>query len=382
MASQAPDLSVLLPQADAAMRARNYRVAANLLERCIAAGAADVGLFFRLAAARRAVGDAAGALDPVSAILKREPRNFVAWLMGGSLLSALGRSGEAARAYRTALEIAPPPAAIPPSYAQELEVARQHVAREQGWRRSVAELDLDSVAGTLEAGERRRLEQLRTSIVVEEKSAEGIEFVYPALPAVGFYDPADFAGVAALEQATTVITAEYRAVAALQTSARVSMAAHAGAIAAGHDVGTESRQWSSIPLIADGAIVAANAALCPETMRLYEALRPPRIAGRSPNLMFSVLDPHTRIPAHRGVANTRLVLHIPLIVPPDCAIRVGDETRPWVPGQALVFDDTFEHEAWNDSDERRAILLGDIWRPELGERERAVIAALMASPGV
>ena len=140
----------------------------------------------------------------------------------------------------------------------------------------------------------------------------------------------------------------------------------------------QSRKWSAIHLISDGKVVEDNARFAPLTIELYERLGPPKIAGRSPNLMFSLLDPKTSIPPHHGIINTRLVLHIPLIVPNDCALRVGDETRTWEPGTAMIFDDTIEHEAWNDSDALRVVLLGDVWRPELDAGEQAAIARLMA----
>jgi aspartyl/asparaginyl beta-hydroxylase (cupin superfamily) len=87
---------------------------------------------------------------------------------------------------------------------------------------------------------------------------------------------------------------------------------------------------------------------------------------RSPaRAVFSLLAPHTRIPPHTGVANTRLVCHLPLIVPPDCGFRVGETTCEWRVGEAFVFDDTIEHEAWNESDELRVVLIIDLWPPAL-----------------
>jgi aspartate beta-hydroxylase len=100
-----------------------------------------------------------------------------------------------------------------------------------------------------------------------------------------------------------------------------------------------------------------------------------------PNAMFSILEPHTRIPAHTGTANTRLVAHLPLIVPPGCGFRVGGEQREWQPGQAFVFDDSIEHEAWNDSGEVRAILIVDVWSPLLSAAERDLVRALSARLG-
>ena len=98
--------------------------------------------------------------------------------------------------------------------------------------------------------------------------------------------------------------------------------------------------------------------------------------------MFSMLAPRTRIPAHTGVANTRLVCHLPLIVPSGCGFRVGDTVREWREGEAFVFDDTIEHEAWNDSDQLRVVLIFDLWAPALSEAERIAVAAIIPAAGV
>jgi aspartyl/asparaginyl beta-hydroxylase (cupin superfamily) len=95
--------------------------------------------------------------------------------------------------------------------------------------------------------------------------------------------------------------------------------------------------------------------------------------------MFSLLAPNTRIPPHVGVTNTRLVCHLPLIVPEGCWFRVGAETRFWKRGEALVFDDTIEHEAMNPSDELRVVFIFDVWHPDLSEVERAAVSALLSS---
>ena len=92
--------------------------------------------------------------------------------------------------------------------------------------------------------------------------------------------------------------------------------------------------------------------------------------------LFSILRPHTHIPPHHGMLNTRLICHLPLIVPDGCRLRVGNHTRPVVAGEVLIFDDSIEHEAWNDSDEVRVILLFEIWRPELTPAERAALTRL------
>ena len=105
----------------------------------------------------------------------------------------------------------------------------------------------------------------------------------------------------------------------------------------------------------------------------------PSIADRSPSVLFSVLRPKTHIPPHWGMLNTRLICHLPLIVPSGCRLRVGNEARTVEAGKMLIFDDSIEHEAWNDSDETRVILLFEIWRPELDAKERGALTAMFES---
>ena len=137
-----------------------------------------------------------------------------------------------------------------------------------------------------------------------------------------------------------------------------------------------STRWNAFHLLQHGEAVEDNTSRCPKTMALLASAPQPRLPGRAPNAMFSLLAPRTHIPAHSGVHNTRLVVHVPLIVPEGCRFRVGSEVRTWKPGEAWVFDDTIEHEAHNDSDELRVILMFDIWRPDLSEAERGLLAQL------
>jgi aspartyl/asparaginyl beta-hydroxylase (cupin superfamily) len=134
--------------------------------------------------------------------------------------------------------------------------------------------------------------------------------------------------------------------------------------------------WSAFYLWKDGEIVAENAARCPLTMRTLEGVPLTRVKNRSPSVLFSLLRPGAHIPPHSGLANTRLICHLPLIVPRDCAFRVGNDVRVPVEGKAWVFDDTIEHEAWNSSDQIRVILLFEIWRPDLSAEERGLVSAM------
>jgi aspartyl/asparaginyl beta-hydroxylase (cupin superfamily) len=139
--------------------------------------------------------------------------------------------------------------------------------------------------------------------------------------------------------------------------------------------------WTAIHLLQHGKRVEANAAHCPTAMALLERLPQPDIPGASPNAMFSLLAPHTAIPPHVGISNTRLVCHLPLVVPDGCWFRVGAETRFWKAGEAFVFDDTIEHEALNPSDQLRVVFIFDVWAPDLTCVEREAVTALIGGGG-
>jgi aspartyl/asparaginyl beta-hydroxylase (cupin superfamily) len=115
---------------------------------------------------------------------------------------------------------------------------------------------------------------------------------------------------------------------------------------------------------------------CPATAAALAQVDAVQIAGICPNVMFSVFQPKTRIPPHHGESNARLVAHLPLVVPPNCWFRVGYDYREWKEGEVLIFDDTIEHEAANDSEQLRVVLIFDIWNPFLSVEERALVQQL------
>jgi len=123
---------------------------------------------------------------------------------------------------------------------------------------------------------------------------------------------------------------------------------------------TEGEQWKTFFLYAYGREIPANCAQCPETLRLLQC-----ISGMT-TAMFSILAPGKHIPAHRGPYNGVLRYHLGLIVegaPLACRIRVGQTVRRWREGKSLVFDDSHNHEAWNDSNCYRVVLFVDFVRP-------------------
>ena len=195
----------------------------------------------------------------------------------------------------------------------------------------------------------------------------------PGLPQRAWYDRADFAWAPAIEAQTDAIRAELLTILADDAAFAPYIEGDNHGPARDYQGLLDNPAWSAFYLWRDGRPVEANLARCPATAAALTAVLQPTIAGRSPTAMFSLLRPKTRIPAHHGMLNARLIAHLPLIVPEGCAMRVGNETRPWRTGELTLFDDSVEHEAWNDSDDTRVILLFDVARPELDPQEARAV---------
>lgn len=145
---------------------------------------------------------------------------------------------------------------------------------------------------------------------------------------------------------------------------------------------TEGDDWKTFFLYGFGFRSEPNCARCPETAALVETIPGMQTA------FFSILAPGKHIPDHRGPYKGLLRYHLGLKIPEpreSCRIDVGGEVRHWDEGKSLLFDDTYVHEAWNDSDDVRVVLFVDLVRPVRPPAEwlnRALIAAIKWSPYV
>lgn len=201
-------------------------------------------------------------------------------------------------------------------------------------------------------------------------------FYFPGLPQIQFYERSAFPWLADLEMATEAIRDELLTLLETEQGFTPYVVDEKNRPHGDFHGLNGNPDWSALHLYKDGAPVAANVARAPRTFAAMQAAPLCYCAKRTPGVMFSLLRGGTRIPAHNGMLNTRLICHLPLIVPPGCALRVGNEVREWKLGETLIFDDSIEHEAWNDSDQDRVILLFDIWRPELSLEERAAVTTI------
>lgn len=201
--------------------------------------------------------------------------------------------------------------------------------------------------------------------------------LFPRLPAIEFLDREQFAWLDPFEAAADDIRAE--ALAALSHAADdfvPYISKPAGSPVDQWQELNNSKRWSTFFLLKNGVRLEAHLARCPKTAALLADAPLCEIPGHAPTAFFSVLAPKTRIPAHTGVTNTRFIVHLPLVVPPGCGFRVGAETRAWREGCAWLFDDTFEHEAWNDSSAPRIVLIFDVWNSFLSAAERDLVSVV------
>ncbi len=366
---------------DRALARRDTATALRLMEQMLAEQPDTFGLdeWRRIGAVRRAAGDLHGALTAVRQALTHAPLDFFSLLSKASLQEQLG-DGACGETFGQALAQRPPgdlPPALQGAVAHAEKVYAEHQARVE--RALLA--GTSPVLDHMEDAARKRAERFVSNISRRTRAwhSTPTHFHYPALREDEFHERALFPWLAAWEAMTDVIADEFAAVVDAESAdLRPYLTYGEDEPLAQWRALNRSRDWTAIHLIQRGQVIEANARHCPRTMAFLESVPQPAIPGCGANAMFSLLAPATRIPPHVGVANFRLVAHLPLIVPRDCWFRVGGTTRPWTRGEAFVFDDTIEHEAANDSDELRVVMIIDCWHPDIASAERAAITEIVA----
>lgn len=341
---------------------------------------ASLGVKLNLALAYRTLADYPGALRALNAALAIDPYCFLALLSKGMVLEQMGRPRVAAETYRNALKIAPPPDQIPPSLQAPINRAKTCVAEQAAALALHLRHHLGGLRTQLSGESRGRFEECLDVLAGTQQvfHAEPVQLHVPRLPAIPFFEREYFPWLGQLEAATDRIRSELLAL------LEAGMPGFAPYVQ--YPPGTPENQfaplnnsqlWSSLWLWRDGAPQAEPLARCPETAAVLAALPLADQPGFAPTAVFSALAPRTRIPPHTGSTNSRLLVHLPLVLPGPAGFRVGNETREWRMGEAWVFDDTIEHEAWNDANETRVILIFDIWNPLLSATERELISAML-----
>ena len=321
--------------------------------------------------------DPRAALARADALLAADPADPRGLILKGDALQALGDGRSAATFYSSALRHAGAGANLPADLIAELRRAQQavqaqgrafedhltHSLAASGFRPGASSdrfaLSLDLMAG-------------RKQLYLQEPRF----YLFPGLPQVQFQPRDTLPWLAGVEAAAADIRAELDALLAEPGLFRPYVEERANRPNSDASGMVANADWSALFLWKDGVEQPDIARRCPRTLEALGAVPLCRVPGRTPSILFSRLTPGARIPPHHGLINTRLICHLPLIVPPGSVFRVGNDVREWKEGQVWAFDDTIEHEARNDSGQDRTILIFDVWKPELTAEERDLVAAM------
>jgi len=373
------NVEALLALGQMALSRRDPAAALPVLQRAAAAGTHPMAELC-VALAHKELGDPAAEAAAVRRALAIDPYFYPALLHEARMHERDGRPRLAARVYGNALKVMPERDLADPALQRAVQHARAAVEQNTvglerhledalaALRRKHAGVPLGRFERSLEVMiGRRRMYQ-----------PQPVMLHYADLPPIQFHDDDLFPWMAELESKTDVIRDELVGLLAEGRDEFRPYVQHpAGAPLEQWAELNHSPRWSTYFLWEHGRPVEAHCERCPRTAAVLAGLPMAELPNFSPTAMFSCLEARTAIPPHCGETNTRLIVHLPLIVPAGCWFRVGNETREWRYGKAFVFDDTIEHEARNDSDELRVVLIFDVWSPFLSPAERELVAGLV-----
>ena len=323
-----------------------------------------------LAQACNRSGDLDGEADALRRILDGDMRNLPALLAMGQNMLRRGDERGSISWFRAALAQAAATGAPPPiqPLLQQAQASLAQSSRRFEDHLTTAIRDLPPLPRIAHATD---LLLGKRDLYLQQPSM----FYFPGLPQRAFYEREEFDWVAPMEAMTDAIVRELEAVRAQDAEFAPYVQTSAGRPAPNNPL-RDDPSWGALYFWQGGAPVEENARRCPSVMAALAHAPIPVIGGRSPMALWSLLRPGTHIQPHHGLLNTRLICHLPLLAPDDCALRVGAETRAWRKGKMLLFDDSIEHEAWNRSGQTRVVLLFEVWRPEIDAEEREALTRL------
>lgn len=364
-------------QGVAALQSGDAATAHAVFRRLVDSGRAPPQSRLLLAEACRRLGDSHGEASALDGLLAIEPANVAALLMRADLYARQEDRRAAASFYQAAISAAGNAPNIAASLRPALERAAAFLKETGGdyqahLERALAERNIEPSAAGRRFAEALDILFGRKGVCLQQPSV----FYFPGLPQIAFYEREQFEWAAQVEAATAEIKAELQALLREGADFRPYVEQEKDRPFRDFHGMTGDPSWSAFYLWQDGALVEENASRCPATVAALERVPMTRMGARTPSVLLSLLRPGAHIPPHHGMLNTRLICHLPLVVPQGCWLRVGNETRLWEEGKLLIFDDSIVHEAMNPTDELRIILLFDIWRPELDANERKAVATI------
>ena len=323
-----------------------------------------------------------------AAVLNR-PDHVEAWLLLGEIREVEGNARGALKAWYQAVTRAQQagrwhgPATTP---AHLLDAVMHAISTVRDGRRELLFGSFDDIRQRFGASELRRVQRALTGYLGDwdatppDKRQRPKFLYFPDLPATPFLDPALQPWAARLHDAYPVIRDEALRTLAQDQAMFGDFVQLNGEARMADFVGGDgpAPAWEAFFFYRRGRRYDDNHQRCPQTSQVMESLDLCRIADQTPEVCFSLLKAGSHIRPHFGVSNTRAVMHLPLLVPADCALHLlGVGEHHWREGELMLFDDTFEHEAWNRSAHHRLILLMDCWNPHLTLVERLAVTQLI-----
>jgi aspartate beta-hydroxylase len=360
-----------------AMHRGDATVARELLERALASAPDFAMAHANLARVHAALGNEDAALSSIESAIKADPAAWGPRMEKARMLEARGRDREAAAAFGSGLAYMSESLRQAPELQHLIAHAQKVVADNQARLREFLSSRLGSLMRT---GSPRQLERFQHSFDVltgrrDMALSRPLTLPFARLPSIPIFHREDFDWAPAVESAFPDMLRELQAL--LDESAEfVPYVQMPDDEPKGQFAPLNNNpDWGAYYFWKSGRLIEEHAARCPRTVEALAENAPMCIVpDRAPVSFFSALKPGTHIAAHHGATNSRLTVHMPLIIPPDCALRVGGETHVWKPGELVMFDDTILHEAWNHSDRLRVVLIFDVWHPMLSELERQLVA--------
>lgn len=373
----------------AALRAGDVRGAHEILAKAVSEHPGDAVTRHHYGIASMAAGDAAAAAEAQHEAVRLAPEFYVARLHLAQALERNARPFDALVQYTRAMRDAQSrnrwlnSQSTPEGIRPLVQHAVQQV---RGGRRQLFSSLWEPLAQEHGAKALTRVDQCLRIYLGEEAPRYPDErqrptfLFFPGLPATPYLDPRLFPWVDELEARFPAIRTELlQRMASDQGRERVF---GSDALERENLRGAEiPPSWNGYYFYRHGERREDNCASCPATAAALGSLPLARVREHAPEVLFSVFTPGTHLLPHRGVTNTRVVGHLALIVPPDCALSVAGDPYAWQEGRCVVFDDTYEHEAWNRSDRIRVVLIFDLWNPHLTEIERVAVKRLVEAIG-
>lgn len=375
------DLQERVIEAQALVRAGKSRAALESLLALKSSSEGHVDLHLNLAMIHRQLGELNQALAALDQVLAHDPYSFIALLSKGSVLEQMGSPRRAAEVYKNALKIAPNADRLPLSLRGPVAQAQMVVQAQNAQLYQDLKIHIDEFLEKETSGEvRSRIEGSLELLTGRSRQyhSQAIQLQYPELPAVPFFDRSHFPWLPQLEAESGSIKQELIAFLESRKEGFSPYVAYAPGTPENQFAElNHSNRWQSLWLWKDGVAQPDVQASFPKTTDLLKCLPLCDQPGFAPTALFSALAPKTRIPPHTGSTNVRALVHLPLVLPGPAHFRVGNKTRSWRFGEAWVFDDTIEHEAHNDADETRFILIFDVWNPFISELEKGAVTHLL-----